>query len=63
MAFPAAARPLGAGHLSLILSRQNLTDEDYAIEHFNGGTCSVVPTTVWGPPRSLGLALRYQFSR
>ena len=58
-----AARETALGRFSIALWGQNLADEDYYLAHFNGGTGSIVPTAAWGPPRSLGIALRYDFGR
>lgn len=52
-----------AGRLSLGLWGQNLLNEDHYTAHFNGGTGRAVPTALWGPPRALGVMLRYEFGR
>lgn len=54
-------RPLGDGELALGLWVRNLADTEYYLGHFNGGTGAVIPSAIWGTPRSSGLDLEYRF--
>ncbi len=58
-----AVRAAGDGEIAFAVWAQNLTDENYYIAHFNGGTGRIVPTAIWGAPRSAGVELRYRFRR
>lgn len=50
---------LPRGELRMAAWIRNATDREYFLARFNGGAGSVVPSAIWGEPRTLGLDIEY----
>ena len=53
---------LGEGSVTVALWGKNLLNQDYYRARFNGGAAGViVPSVIWGEPRSVGVTLTYRY--
>ena len=54
------AWPIGTGEMVLSAWVRNLADTEYYLGHFNGGAGAIIPSAIWGAPRSSGLDFEYR---